>query len=299
LKAASLDPRAFASLPRIIDSSISATAADFEPPTPDLDLGHAKISVIPNGGIEFNHFGNRHLIDLHGDATIHGIAINSDRFSYFHPPPDSVGFIPSGCSLKLDVVNIRPTIGIFLDSNWITEISRDALAADTRASMPLAYHYDSHIHYLKNLIAGIVGSETPDKLAAESAVADICIRLLEITSGRCLPGRASNRLHDSIFRAIDHAEAQLAGDVSIASLAREAGLSQFHFIRIFREVAGETPLAYVRRRRLERAMESLRLTNQPIAQIAAACGFSHQSHLTERMRLEHGTTPADYRKTFD
>jgi AraC family transcriptional regulator len=48
---------------------------------------------------------------------------------------------------------------------------------------------------------------------------------------------------------------------------------------------------------VERAKRLLESTRQPIAEVAAACGFCHQEHLTRVFRARCGTTPSVYRKS--
>ncbi|WP_246395952.1 helix-turn-helix transcriptional regulator [Gluconacetobacter tumulisoli] len=70
-------------------------------------------------------------------------------------------------------------------------------------------------------------------------------------------------------------------------------MSSFHFVRAFRQSHGETPHAFVTRRRIERARTLLR-TGWPPSRIAALCGFSSHSHLTARFRAQTGLTPTEY-----
>ena len=59
-------------------------------------------------------------------------------------------------------------------------------------------------------------------------------------------------VHD-LARLLLQVEAGLDGEITLGSLAREAGYSPFHFHRLFSRQLGETPAGYVHRIRLERA----------------------------------------------
>jgi len=74
-------------------------------------------------------------------------------------------------------------------------------------------------------------------------------------------------------------------------LAGTAGLSIHHFARAFRQSVGEPPHSYVLRRRIERAQEMLKQTDQPLAEIALAVGFSDHSHFARHFRRLVGVTP--------
>jgi AraC family transcriptional regulator len=90
--------------------------------------------------------------------------------------------------------------------------------------------------------------------------------------------------------------AELAGTVRLARLAAAVGLSTYHFARAFKLTTGQTPHAYVGRRRIEEARRLLRETRLPIAEIAARVGFASQAHLTTRFREVTGVTPGRFRR---
>jgi AraC-like DNA-binding protein len=81
--------------------------------------------------------------------------------------------------------------------------------------------------------------------------------------------------------------------VSLRDLASLAGMSPFHFHRIFREQVGMPPHEYHLRRRLVRARELLG-RGQSVADVAVETGFADQSHLTRHFKRLLGIPPADY-----
>jgi AraC family transcriptional regulator len=83
--------------------------------------------------------------------------------------------------------------------------------------------------------------------------------------------------------------------VSLAVLAREAGVHPSTLARSFRRLHGCSLGEFRRRWRLARAIEALRNSDAPLAEIAARTGFADQSHLTRALRAETGTTPAALR----
>lgn len=96
-------------------------------------------------------------------------------------------------------------------------------------------------------------------------------------------------------RALDHAEAHLAEDVSLADLAAAAGLSPWHFARAFRAAVGTSPHAHLQGRRVKRAEGLLARTELPLAHVALACGFKGQSHSGQVFRHAVGVTPGRFR----
>lgn len=108
------------------------------------------------------------------------------------------------------------------------------------------------------------------------------------------PGRLGSLQRRRVMAAIHDG---LGGDLSLARLAQEAGLSTFHFARVFKATFGTTAHRYVQDRRLAAAVSALKTDpRRPIADIALALGFSSQSHLTELMHRRLGTTPGELRR---
>lgn len=103
-------------------------------------------------------------------------------------------------------------------------------------------------------------------------------------------------VHTTILRrAVDYVADSYRGRVSLTIAAALAGVSPSYLSRVFSQEMGETFSRYVRRIRVQRAGELLTATNLSIADIAEACGFADQSHLTQAFRRDTGTTPAAYR----
>jgi AraC-like DNA-binding protein len=97
-------------------------------------------------------------------------------------------------------------------------------------------------------------------------------------------------------RADAFIEAHLDGDPSIADLARECGLSASHFGRAFRQAVGMPPHQWLTKRRIERAKDLLRKGDSPLVEIALACGFVDQSHLTRTFTRHEGCGPGKWRR---
>lgn len=92
------------------------------------------------------------------------------------------------------------------------------------------------------------------------------------------------------------AAAHLDEDVSLRTLAEQAGLSTFHLHRVFRTAAGETPKQYTLRLRLGRAAVMLLTGEQSVLDIALACGFRSHEVFSRAFRNHFGMTPTAYRK---
>lgn len=113
------------------------------------------------------------------------------------------------------------------------------------------------------------------------------------------PPRAAG-LHKRVMAEIDARITETPdGALGTRHLAALAGMSQATFTRRFKATTGQSLHQYVITRRLERAQEYLRRAHPSIAEVAFACGFASQSHMTDAFRKKLGTTPAAYRTAFN
>jgi AraC-like DNA-binding protein len=90
----------------------------------------------------------------------------------------------------------------------------------------------------------------------------------------------------------------LAGDTSLSELAALCGLSRSYFIRAFKQFTGMPPYRWLSMERVKHAKALLRGTKLPIAEIAVACGFADQSHLTRVFSKAFRISPAAWRRQW-
>lgn len=101
---------------------------------------------------------------------------------------------------------------------------------------------------------------------------------------------------ETLTPVLVHIQANLDQDLSLAALSRKAGLSAFHFQRVFHESVGETPKAYTLRLRLERAAFRLLLHESTILDVALECGFQNHESFSRAFRRSFNRTPREYRE---
>ena len=100
-------------------------------------------------------------------------------------------------------------------------------------------------------------------------------------------------------RAIDAAlwlEANFKQAVNLEDAARQAGLSPFHFLRVFSKVAGVTPYQYLLRLRLREAARLLAEGSRPVTDVAFDAGFADLSNFVRTFRRAAGLPPRAFRK---
>jgi AraC-like DNA-binding protein len=105
----------------------------------------------------------------------------------------------------------------------------------------------------------------------------------------------SQALLRSLLAARDLMDSAYAEPIDLGALAARAGYSPYHFLRAFRTAYGETPRAYLTRRRVERARDLLRSANLSVTEICYLVGFSSLGSFSSRFTELVGITPTQYR----
>ena len=105
-----------------------------------------------------------------------------------------------------------------------------------------------------------------------------------------LPGFRFRKVRDLM---ITHLE----DEFSLIRLAREAGMSEFHFSRAFKRTTRIKPSQYFIDLRMERARRLLRETSRSIIEIGLNVGYTSPSHFARIFRREIGISPSEYRRS--
>lgn len=98
----------------------------------------------------------------------------------------------------------------------------------------------------------------------------------------------------AINQVCDYLHSHYAADVSLDTLSEIAGLSRFHFSRVFRKQMGLSPTAYQTQLRIAQAKKLL-AEDMAIATVAALTGFYDQSHFGWQFKRHVGVTPGNYK----
>jgi AraC family transcriptional regulator len=98
-------------------------------------------------------------------------------------------------------------------------------------------------------------------------------------------------------RVLEFIKHNLSNQISLHDLAKEAGMSEFHFARVFKKRFGNSPHRYLTRLRMDHAHFLLSETDSSVGDVAQACGYTHQGHFAAAFRRQFSVAPARLRIT--
>lgn len=193
------------------------------------------------------------------------------------------------------------TMVLFLNSQRLTSLASDVFdrrvdQVEVRESLQLQ---DSIIQQVvASLAAELRGDRLGTTFYTEALLTQLCVHILRHHSeARLRAPRCPGALSVTQGRRVtDLIESNLAADLSVGVLSKVAGISQYHFARLFRKRFGMPPHAYVQQRRAERARQLVMRGEMALKEIVCATGFYDQSHLTKSFKRLYSMTPGEVRR---
>lgn len=152
--------------------------------------------------------------------------------------------------------------------------------------------------FLSRAIIEELQSEHSVPLLLETLTVALSTHILRRTAGSAAEARrSSSGLAPYILRRVtDHIQEHLQRPISLEALASVAGLSTYHFCRMFKQSTGMPPHQYLAQARISRAKQLLRQTTLPIADIGFDTGFGSSSQFSHLFKKWTRCTPQEYRR---
>ena len=180
---------------------------------------------------------------------------------------------------------------LYLDPGVVAELAADlhpGHCGDAEFDRPVIHDADLAPR-MRLLFAQMTAPNAQsDALLREQLLLSVLADALHASNDR------TNHLADAAPDAIRLARTRIDDDpaaaISLLDLAHETGLSRFQVLRGFARVTGLTPHAYQVQRRVALARHLI-AQGQPLAEVAAACGFADQSHMTRQFVRKYGVSP--------
>jgi AraC family transcriptional regulator len=129
---------------------------------------------------------------------------------------------------------------------------------------------------------------------------ELALRIIELviaamTGDRQTQAAPTGRETRLVVEAIRLVEADAARPLELKEMAAAAGMSKYHFLRVFRRLTGVTPHRYLISARLRRAALALASSRRPVIAVALDAGFGDLSTFNKTFRAVYGLTPTQYR----
>jgi AraC family transcriptional regulator len=124
--------------------------------------------------------------------------------------------------------------------------------------------------------------------------ADLTLLLSRMAA--CRPDAKARQKRRQLDQIVAYISTHLTGDLSVPTLAQRMSMSEYHFIRLFKQAMGMTPHAYIVSVRVSAAKYLLASGSMPMTHICTACGFSSVTALGTTFRRSVGMTPTQYRR---
>ena len=157
-------------------------------------------------------------------------------------------------------------------------------------------------HFVASSLARLLETATRelerDREAAKASLVTAS-NILQVEIERCSGADGSGRgglAAWQIARVNAYIDNNLHRTIHIRDLSAVARRSPAHFSRKFKLAVGESPHAYVVKRRLERACHLMMTSSVSLSEIALNVGFSDQAHLCRLFRQAFGQSPANWRR---
>lgn len=154
-------------------------------------------------------------------------------------------------------------------------------------TVPVMQDAGAETRMISDLLQQAVAVHPRSPARAASEVWAALWRVAELAA----PVGAAAQPHAATAAAIAHIEAHLAEPLTVPGVAAAAGVSHNHLIRLIRAATGDTVVAYIRRRRMERARHLLRESTLSIPAVAASVGMGDLQAFNKACRRELGASP--------
>lgn len=242
-----------------------------------------------HGDVEVAIPGLGALVDLRFEGENSGSTI---RVTDHH-----VSIIPANRPYRARWLRRADLTVFFLAPQLLSEASESICGYASSRIMERGAALDPFLRQVGNHVAGRLRRAGSAKMFYLDSIAHLLAEHL-VTNYGCAPIRTNREVglpKHLLDRAIEFIECNLTQCLTLSHIAAAVELSPFYFARLFRYSMGTSPHRYVTHRRIERAKELLHDTQYSLSDVAAATGFSDQSHMTCIFGRIAGTTPRSFR----
>jgi AraC family transcriptional regulator len=256
-----------------------------------LEVLHISPGVIPD------HEHATHAVHLITNAPVRGALIARDGIHSKSLEARTIMLMPRGSRHRFLAESPIATVSVALHAELLSRALGETTPDDIELT-PQLNLVDPHVtSVLLALRADLEDGSPAGRLYGESlgtALGVYLARRYGAPPMRTRPVRHGLPTY-RLRLVLDYIAAHLDQDLSLADLARTAGMSPHHFAVLFRQRMGTSPHRHVVELRIDRAKHLLRDHTRSVLEVALASGFESQSHFGRVFRRVVGVTPSHYR----
>ena len=191
---------------------------------------------------------------------------------------------------------------IYLPLDMLAETVDHMRRPGQSGSVPSFNQVQFHDRAITEVTRSLMGAMDAgaDELYAETVSAWLAAHILmrERSFGLEDDTRNAGEISDRrLRRVIEFVSVHYANPITLEQLAAEAGISKYHFNRLFKEKVGKSPFRFLSEVRLMAARNLLLTTDMRVSEIALACGYSAPSPFTTAFAAQYGVPPLKFRSS--
>lgn len=123
----------------------------------------------------------------------------------------------------------------------------------------------------------------------------LAYELIMLLCEEILPASHSNIESELLKKVLDFCVDNIASDIGVEDMAKVAGLSRFHFSRVFKMTQGMSPAFFLTNLRMKRALNLIQNERLSVKEIAAICGYNDASYFCKVFKKFFKTSPEKFR----
>ena len=251
----------------------------------------------PTGPVEIAHVSHGDRIVLHG-TSYRAVGRTGDQklFDFVRNRGD-YSFTPNGVDTYVRAEGLGELLYVIFTPEY-----RKQFIDEYAPSVTLDHFFDpdkgmNRYDELSNLMMDFLLSDGFGGKLRGEAIASLVLGEAVQELGKT-PGQTDKyHLAPQRMRQItEFIDTHLSGTISVSDLSEIAGISKFHFTRMFKLETGLSPYQFVLRHRIQKARELISRSELSLAEISIDAGFSSQSHMNDAFMRVLGVSPGQYRK---
>lgn len=294
--------------------------ADWQKPVYFDDINHSVTHVLKEGIFDLSSVSELQHQCLSYGFGIKYVSEGIERYTVnrqsFHVKKGNYLLVNGEKDTRVEIDSKKPVRGmcIHLSTELVQEVVASFVAPDTPISDPqmaqffyteafLENQYASHLNALGRSLRQIENSILTKTLhedhidkelffhLASALVTDQTSVFRQMQNLKSVKTETKKDLFRRIYRGKEYIHAHLADALTIEQIAQEAGMSEFHFFRLFKQMEGVSPYQYILQERLQKSRQLL-VAGFSVSETAFLCGFSSIFSFSKSFKKRFGTAPS-------